>query len=130
MAQAASKITFKGIGPRIDSVVAGLRELSTRLSARAGAEIEDLTRRVDVVVSELRVLRSTGREFNSFDVLRIGRREYIHSNVLRWLLDPAESHGMSTRFLNQILERAGLPICDEASRFKCRVRREVQGGTS
>ena len=34
------------------------------------------------------------REFNTFDVLRYAEYEIRHSNVLAWLLDPGQTHGI------------------------------------
>lgn len=34
------------------------------------------------------------RRFNVFDVLKITNTEIRHSNVLAWLMDPAENHGL------------------------------------
>ena len=41
--------------------------------------------------------------FNVFRVLKIEDAEIRHSNVLRWLLDPAESHGLRDVFLRRLL---------------------------
>ena len=60
--------------------------------------------------SELRILIDDSRfreyhrnclkpEFNTFDVLRYADYEIRHSNVLAWLLQPAETHGIEGRFL-------------------------------
>jgi hypothetical protein len=43
--------------------------------------------------------------FNLFDVLRIADAEIRHSNVLAWLLDPAENHGLRETFLRRFLSR-------------------------
>lgn len=49
------------------------------------------------------------REFNTFDVLRYADYEIRHSNVLAWLLRPADTHGLGGRFLewfvNHVKER-------------------------
>ena len=39
------------------------------------------------------------REFNTFDVLRYSGYEIRHSNVVAWLLRPADTHGIGARFL-------------------------------
>ena len=39
------------------------------------------------------------REFNTFDVLRYANYEIRHSNMLAWLLRPADTHGIGPRFL-------------------------------
>lgn len=46
----------------------------------------------------------TGK-FNMFDVLKISRTEIRHSNMLGWLLNPNENHGMGDVFLKGILQR-------------------------
>ena len=47
---------------------------------------------------------SLQREFNTFDVLRYADYEIRHSNVLAWLLQPAETHGIDGRFLQWFVE--------------------------
>ena len=44
------------------------------------------------------------REFNTFDVLRYADYEIRHSNVLAWLLKPAETHGIGGEFLEWFVE--------------------------
>ena len=46
----------------------------------------------------------TGK-FNMFDVLKISRTEIRHSNMLGWLMNPNENHGMGDVFLKGILQR-------------------------
>lgn len=52
---------------------------------------------------DLELLEARLGLFNIFDALRIGRVEIRHSNVLAWLLDPAESHGQGDLFLRAVL---------------------------
>lgn len=40
--------------------------------------------------------------FNYFDVLKISRAEIRHSNVLAWLLDPNENHGLGAAVLTDL----------------------------
>ena len=40
-----------------------------------------------------------------FDVLKISRTEIRHSNMLGWLLNPNENHGMGDVFLKGIFQR-------------------------
>ncbi len=40
---------------------------------------------------------------NIFRVLRIARTEIRHSNMLAWLLDPNENHGLGSRFLEDFI---------------------------
>lgn len=46
----------------------------------------------------------TGK-FNLFDVLKISRTEIRHSNMLGWILNPNENHGLGDLFLKGILQR-------------------------
>ena len=46
------------------------------------------------------------REFNTFDVLQYADYEIRHSNVLAWLLRPADTHGIGDRFLRWFVEQA------------------------
>ncbi len=50
------------------------------------------------------------RDFSAFDVLRNADYEIRHSNVIAWLLQPGETHGIEARFLqwfvNHLNERA------------------------
>lgn len=44
------------------------------------------------------------KAFNTFDVLRYSDYEIRHSNVLAWLLRPAETHGIGARFLKWFVD--------------------------
>ena len=52
---------------------------------------------------ELLLLEERIGRFNLFDALGIVRIEIRHSNFLAWLLDPNESHGQGSMFLNGVL---------------------------
>jgi hypothetical protein len=60
---------------------------------------------------ELRELEAVLANFNIFRVLRAARHEIRHSNMLAWILDPDESHGLGDRFLRrwlmQVVHEAG-----------------------
>ena len=43
------------------------------------------------------------RDFNVFRALRIDQFEVRHSNMLGWLLDPHETHGFGSAFLEKFL---------------------------
>lgn len=53
--------------------------------------------------SELEELSAILSVFNIFSVLRIEKAEIRHSNVLAWLLDPRESHGLGDSYLRRFL---------------------------
>lgn len=49
-----------------------------------------------------RLLLRTNR-FNPFRVLNVSSHEIRHSNVLAWLLDPKQNHGLSDRFFKKLV---------------------------
>jgi hypothetical protein len=51
-------------------------------------------------------LETIARRFNIFESLGIVNNELKHSNFLRFLLDPGESHGLSELFLKRFLQAA------------------------
>ena len=51
----------------------------------------------------LDVLSKWTNDFNIFDVLKISRTEIRHSNLLSWLIDPNENHGLGDSFLYGII---------------------------
>lgn len=53
--------------------------------------------------TELEELSAKLAIFNIFGVLRIEEAEIRHSNVMAWLLDPQESHGLGQAFLRRVL---------------------------
>ena len=64
------------------------------------------------------------REFNAFDVLRYAEYEIRHSNVLAWLLDPGETHGVGRAFLDWFLGVVNESIADRGGQ-QVRVYREL-----
>jgi hypothetical protein len=52
---------------------------------------------------ELEELSARLGEFNILQVLRIEQAEIRHSNVLGWLLNPRESHGLSDAFVRRFI---------------------------
>lgn len=52
---------------------------------------------------ELGELEALLSRFNIFHVLKAARHEIRHSNMLAWLMDPEESHGLSDRFIRRWL---------------------------
>ncbi|MCX5806249.1 MAG: PD-(D/E)XK nuclease family protein [Proteobacteria bacterium] len=53
--------------------------------------------------SELEELSAKLSEFNILQVLRIEQAEIRHSNVLAWLLNPRESHGLLDTFVRRFI---------------------------
>jgi hypothetical protein len=52
----------------------------------------------------LEPLNEWTNKFNLFDVLKITRTEIRHSNVLSWLLNPNENHGMGDKVLKGVIQ--------------------------
>lgn len=69
--------------------------------------IEDYQALNELIVNcrELAKLESKLGSFNLFSVLRSEYAELKHSNVLAWLFDPTESHGLDAAFLQKWLMR-------------------------
>lgn len=44
-------------------------------------------------------------KFNIFDVLKISRTEIRHSNMLAWLFDANENHGLGDKFVKKIMQK-------------------------
>ena len=76
-------------------------------AANASSLNDDLLalRRFVVDCPELRDLEKHLDRFNIFRVLRLQDHEIRHSNVLAWLLDPNENHGLGDMFLRRWLMR-------------------------
>jgi len=60
-------------------------------------------------------LNQWANKFNIFDVLKISRTEIRHSNMLAWLLDASENHGMGDAFVKGVMQR--VVENDEESRY-------------
>ena len=66
-----------------------------------------------------------GKRFNPFDVLRYSDYEIRHSNVLAWLLQPNETHGIGDAFLRDFMtalndgaRSQGIPLVPRPSSFE------------
>ena len=98
--------------PDLRRVAEGLvAERVERLKDLTMFEIDESLHRLEKLVQEQRT------EFDALDF--VGRKglgsgralwgsEEFHSNVLAWLLDPRQSHGLGDHFLNRFLIRAGV----------------------
>ena len=54
-------------------------------------------------------------KFNLFDVLRISRTEIRHSNMLAWILNANENHGMGDAYVKALVQK--LVANDSAGRY-------------
>ncbi|MFP7492966.1 PD-(D/E)XK nuclease family protein [Terribacillus saccharophilus] len=57
------------------------------------------------------LLNQQVNSFNSLKILKLRNHEIRHSNILSWLLNPRENHGLSDYFLKKIVEH--LILMDE-----------------
>lgn len=54
---------------------------------------------------EFEKLHSKFNRFNPFKILKVDKFEIRHSNMIAWLLDPAENHHLSSMFVNKLLSK-------------------------
>ena len=82
--------------------------LSEQESETDAVDVELAKRQLDAFLVQNPKLEQLNAElgrFNIFRTLNIEVQEIRHSNTLRWLLDPAESHGLGDRFLRRFISR-------------------------
>lgn len=77
--------------------------MTTELATAHEPPIEDVLNDLIMNCKELSQLETRLAQFNFFRVLRAGQNEIRHSNVLAWLFDAAESHGLGDFFLRRWL---------------------------
>lgn len=56
-------------------------------------------------------------KFNMFDILKISRTEIRHSNMLSWLLNPKENHGLGDDVIRRFVQYAITAFSDEEDVF-------------
>jgi hypothetical protein len=76
------------------------------------------------LIIQIQKRKSDPTYFNLFKILNVNRREYIHSNILHWLLDPKGNHGLGVEFINEVFKAVELPEITEKD--ICSVSREEQ----
>lgn len=81
--------------------------MSTPAANTAMSNADEMLRDLNALVlsPELRAVETLLANFNLFRVLRFEHGEIRHSNVLSWLLQPDESHGLNDAFLRRWLMR-------------------------
>jgi hypothetical protein len=74
------------------------QELSNSISSGLG--------RLHAQIEDLEMVGAWGKQkyFNLFSVIERTRCEHTHSNVLAWLLDPTQAHGLGDRFLKALVK--------------------------
>lgn len=76
--------------------------MTDRSMVPAHAELEDLF----INNPDLERLEGHLKRFNPIRVMRMEGMEIRHTNILGWLLDPLETHGLADRFLKSFLAEA------------------------
>jgi len=56
-----------------------------------------------ILDKDFKLICKISNEFNLFRILRSESNELKHSNVLAWLLNPNENHGLSSKFLEEFV---------------------------
>jgi PD-(D/E)XK nuclease superfamily len=91
------------------------------------SDSKDFEQRLHDISLTLKSLESQGQlkktSFNIFEVLGCQKDENIHSNIISWLLNPEESHGLGHEFTNIIIEKFYKTTLPHEIKFN--VRREV-----
>ncbi len=93
-------------------------------------KIEEFRITFERLISKVKQMQERGLwrkyHFNIFETLEYHRREDVHSNLLAWLLNPEESHGIGDVFLRAFVEKV-FNIKDSSINFPLKVFREKQG---
>ncbi len=93
-----------------DFAATGLAELERLLTQANQAQITALE---NFAVDNVELARLEGlieeqrSEFDALDFLGLSQSEEVHSNVLAWLLNPQQHHGLGDYFLKMFLLRTG-----------------------
>lgn len=75
--------------------------------------------KVDLSSDEFRVFERHRTSFNMFKALKISDFEVRHSNMLAWLMDPREKHGLNGRFLKDLVAKIQM---SNPGRYDCLAR--------
>lgn len=85
----------------------------TETTTTSSSEDEKALREFLLDIGCLDRLSKWTSRFNLFDVLKITRTEIRHSNVLAWLLDPHENHGLGPAVLQGFVRYAASSFEDQ-----------------
>lgn len=94
-------------------------------------KIQEFRIALEYLISKVKQMQERGLwrkyHFNIFETLEYQWREDTHSNLLAWLLNPEESHGIGDIFLRAFVQKV-FNIKDLPINFPVRVFREKQEG--
>jgi hypothetical protein len=81
-----------------------LKKLGERLEQLYALEFREHVVRLKARIDNARISGTWKNSNNNlFRILGCDRNEEVHSNILAWLLDPEESHGLGTQFLSTFM---------------------------
>jgi len=83
-----------------------LENLKEDLADIQGKEIKEISTGLCSLVQELGFIEK--KEFSFMKTFGLEDNELVHSNVLAWLLDPLESHGLGSQFAEKFLFKVAL----------------------
>ena len=96
------------LGHGFDRLAAQQTKLAKSRKSEAEAQIGSLRKGVQHLQGRIAELQEAGRwrkeHFNLFAVIERTHYEHDHSNVLAWLLNPAEAHGLNDAFLKAFVK--------------------------
>lgn len=79
--------------------------MSDNLKATTDLSDEEALKQFLLDIDCLNALNPWRNTFNLFDVLKISKTEIRHSNMLAWLLDPNENHGLQDNVIKGFIEQ-------------------------
>lgn len=96
LSESDPKVSFSYDQERADAILTG-----NTVDKRADYEsvLKAFLQDIDCLES----LSEWSNKFNLFDVLKLSRTEIRHSNMLAWLFDPNENHGLGDRVLRGLI---------------------------
>jgi hypothetical protein len=98
---------------QLRALVCALDRAESAAASRARGEVRDakhLLDRVDDLVRSITRAKAHTPRVHLLAALGRERHEPLHCNLLRWLLDPVETHGYGEGFLAAVLDECGLTV--------------------
>lgn len=120
--EALSRNSSGNVSSLVNGYLATLRKFRTYIYSLDDIEDEEsdeeALKRFLLDIECLDPLSEWTNKFNLFDVLKITRAEIRHSNVLSWLLNPNENHGLGDSVIKGFVQYYVTSFSDEEDVFK------------
>lgn len=97
---------LQAIDAELARILTAERDASEKLEHQWVADQAVLERLLRSIEKAKRSGQWRNSSFNVFSVLDCDRKELAHSKLLAWLLDPAEAHGLGSKFLREFMLEA------------------------